>query len=240
MLFKKRFSKKALLRLGIIITGLTLVIIAVVTYYGQNVGNFVIAIDDDAFNKTITLSDTKEFIYPRIRLVCDPISDARDMTYPWIAAKLPRIENTDGIYLKSLSKDEITDENRFIAYTFYMKNSGSETVDVKMSFSFYDVTKNIDKAIRVFVVKTIGDERTEKLYMAPDTQEYEYIGMPAAIKFVNESTILEDKIIGFYANSVAKFTILIWLEGEDPDCTDSVASAKIKFRLQFIAIGTEE
>ena len=52
----KFLTKKVILRIGMLIFGIASAIIAVITYYGQNAGNFVMEIDPDAYRRGIVLS----------------------------------------------------------------------------------------------------------------------------------------------------------------------------------------
>ncbi len=75
------FKNKKFLQMGITVFGIALVIIAVLTFYGSNVGNFVMSIDPDLKEKQIYMSQTKDFINPSSLLQADAVYDARDITY---------------------------------------------------------------------------------------------------------------------------------------------------------------
>jgi hypothetical protein len=78
------------------------------------------SMDYDAYNRGIILSSDEAFSNPSPRLMTDPIEDARDMTYSWL--KLEEVQNTDGNY--------VDPDYDYVAYTFYIRNNGLETVDI--------------------------------------------------------------------------------------------------------------
>ena len=45
---------------------------------------------------------------------------------------------------------------------------------------------------------------------------------------------------GFKKGEIDKFTIVIWLEGNDPECTDEIRGGKIKFSMNFSVNDTKE
>ncbi len=216
----KFITRKFVLRVGMIIFGIASAIIAVITYYGQNAGNFVMEIDPDAYRRGIVLSSDEEFLSPSPRLLSDAIINVRDITYDWL--KIDEAISTDGNY--------VDPDYKYISYTLYIQNIGDETCDVSLSASIVDLQKGLDGAIRFLIIE---DETTQKLYMKPDTVETEYHDIPPAEYFVDETTIMKNEINNFKPYQIKKFTVLVWLEGQDPDCVDSILGGRIKLRMLF-------
>ena len=112
---KKLLRKKKLIKLGFSISGFLTVLFAVISYYGQNSGNFVMSVDYNAYQRGIVLSDDITFVNRQPQLMTLPVSEARDITYSWI--KLNDVTQTNGNF--------IDPEYDYIAYTFYIRNEGS-------------------------------------------------------------------------------------------------------------------
>ena len=55
---------------------------------------------------------------------------------------------------------------------------------------------------------------------------------------------MHSTIVYFKPQEIKKYSIIIWLEGEDPDCVDtgnySVKSGKIRFTMRFDIVSEEE
>ena len=222
----KFITKKLILRIGMIIFGIASALIAIITYYGQNAGNFVMEIDPNAYRRGIVLSADEEFLSPSPRLLSDAIINVRDMTYDWL--KIDEAIATDGNYADP--------DYKYIAYTLYIQNIGDETCDVNMNATIVSLQKGLDGAIRFLVIE---DETLEKMYMKPDTVETEYVDMPEAEHFVSDITIMNGEITNFKPYQIKKYTILVWLEGQDSDCTDEILGGRIKLRLLFSITSAE-
>ena len=55
--------------------------------------------------------------------------------------------------------------------------------------------------------------------------------------FASNDVIVEKQIDGFAAGDITKITVVIWLEGNDPDCTDDVLGGQFKVDMLFEIIG---
>lgn len=225
---RKLAMKSTFVTLGIVIFGFLSLSIGIFTFYGQNSGNFVMSIDPEAFTRGIILCDDDEFLAPSPRLLANPVSDVQDVSYSWL--KLTEIMETDGDY--------VDEDNKYVAYTFYLKNTGNEIVDVNYVVQITEVFQDVDKAVRVMI---ISDETDFNMYQKADTITYEYSeSMPEGIDFVSEDTVCDEKITNFPPNAFHKFSVIIWLEGEDPDCSDLLLGGRIKLQMKFEILGAEE
>lgn len=224
------FKNKKFLQMGITVFGIALVIIAVLTFYGSNVGNFVMSIDPDLKEKQIYMSQTKDFINPSSLLQADAVHDARDITYTML--NIEEAKKAEGSY---------NDPNfKYLAYTFYVKNFGSQSTDLRYYVQITSVKKNVDKAIRFMVITEIDGVSREMLFMAKDDKEAQYEDIPDCLEFVNERLIMRDKIYGFFPDQVIKYTVFLWLEGQDPDTTSDILGGQIKIQMKFSAIDSGE
>ncbi len=97
---KRRKLRNRIFTLGVVATGIMSIAFAVITFYGQQSGNFVMSMDYDAYNRGIILSSDEAFTNPSPRLMTDPIEDARDMTYSWL--KLDEVKKQMEISLSRL------------------------------------------------------------------------------------------------------------------------------------------
>ena len=213
--------------LGILITGALSLAFAVITFYGQDAGNFVMSVDSLSVNRGITMSTDPNFSFTTSRLMSEPIDEARDVTYAWL--KLEEIQETNGNF-KDIDHD-------YVAFTFYVKNNGDETVDLNYYIRITDSYTNITSAIRVLVI----DNGVETMYMKPDTtNDTEYPPyMPVAEHFLTSATVMRKLIPNFKPGEFRKFSVVIWLEGNDPDTNDSVLGGMIKMEMNFTIKGFE-
>lgn len=134
-------------------------------------------------------------------------------------------------------------------YSFYIVNTTSNyqdvTVKLKLTMSKDD---GLSKAIRVMTYYEMGGAQNFKVYQKADTDEngnaisvnyeaYEMIEARSALKQFQDgdSTIFEGEEIvvsGTQGQNSVRFTILFWLEGDDPDCNENILGKSAKFELE--------
>jgi hypothetical protein len=202
------------------------------SYYGTNVGNFLITIERDE-DKKLSLCETRDFNNPTTYLSAVGLEEMQDCTYSFIPSDIN--ERHDG------SHNDIT-QRRFIAYTFYIKNASEISITYSAKIIITSVYKRVDSAVRVMVIRngesTIyakwqesGPEKgqAEKNLNNSGVSEY------TCEKFKYETTVCEFERKGFLPNDIDKYTIVIWLEGWDPDCTDEIKGGTLKMEMLFAA-----
>ena len=226
---KRRKFRNRIFTLGVIATGIMSIAFAVITFYGQQSGNFVMSMDYDAYNRGITLSSDEEFTNPTPRLMTDPIEDARDMTYSWL--KLDEVKKAEGNF--------VDPDYDYVAYTFYIRNDGLETVDITYHIRMTEIYKNLDEAIRILVIEDGVETMYQKLDRVGPGGELPYYPeiMPRPKLFVSDSIIARETFVKFEPGQVKKFSVVMWLEGYDPDTNDEVLGGKIKLQMNFAIDG---
>ncbi len=223
--FRKRRIRNRILTLGVIISGMLSIAFAIITFYGQNAGNFVISVDSAARIRGITISETPTFEQQLSRLLTEPIEAARDVTYTWL--KRDEVSQTNGSYHDV--------DHEYVAYTFYIQNSGSETLDVTYYIRITDAYSGIEDAIRVLII----EDGTETMYMKPDEiapgedEPFYPELMPSAAPFLSESMVMRKTFENFKPGQIKKFSLLVWLEGYDPDTDDDIIGARIRMTMNF-------
>lgn len=234
---------KSLLLLGILCTGLLSAFIGLVAFFGQYMGTFVISLDDDTTKIGITLSDNIGFTNPGSRLLVNPVNSADPTTFNDI--DFARAIQTDGDFDSSST-------NNYIAYTFYIKNEGNAAVDVSFNVDIITATNNVDAAMRMALIEDGAVDkdgnvtmRDGKLYYKDednkDPRAYSLLD-EAKLKIYEQfdntrftgNKILDNYMIeNFRPSDVRKYTLIIWLEGWDDDCTDSIIRGQLKMKLTF-------
>lgn len=152
------------------------------------------------------------------------------------AVKKLYIENNgfmDNISIKWLPEN-INDNNggshngdNYIAYTFYIENQGKETLNYWYEISIEDVIKNVDEAVRIIIYH--NDEKTVYAKKNADTKKEE----PDTKSFYSEKIAVLESRKKFEPNKIDKFTVVFFLEGDDPDCIDTIIGGEIKMRMDI-------
>ncbi len=221
---KKMMRQKRTLSLLFSVSGVLSLIFVLITFYGQQAGNFVMSVDYDSYKRGIVLSNTETLNNPQPRLMTNPVYGARDMTYSWL--KLEEVTQTEGNY---------TDPDYdYVAYTFYLTNNGFETVDIVYHIRIIDTYKAMDSAIRVLVI----EDGVETIYQKPDTPQGSVpisytLPLQMTEKFLSDTIIMRKRIMNFQPQTVIKFSVVVWIEGLDPDTTDDIIGGMIKLQMNF-------
>lgn len=217
----KRFGKH-LLRLDkikIVILSLSLIvfIVFVFSFMQEKMGNFTINLNRlELFRKGVTLSSDSVFTNPTSKLTATALSNATNITI----TDIPNDVNfVDG---------EHNGEN-YVAYTYYLRNAGKEDVSYIARLKLDSASKGADKAARVIVYINDG-ERT--IYAQPSSS-----GKPeeGCENFYSQDIVMEYKNKDFLVGNVDKYTIVIYLEGEDPECVDSIIGGAMQFSMNIVA-----
>ena len=74
-----------------------------------------------------------------------------------------------------------------------------------------------------------GDERVFAKGTFGDRSQAE----PDATAFVDDATVFADQATDLKAGGVDKFTVVIWVEGNDPECVDAIRGGFIRSQIVF-------
>lgn len=188
---------------------------------GPDYGDFTVQIDEGTRN-LISLSEDVEFKGATIRLKGSSLDDMWHCTRDWIPPTIQK-NATGGSHHSS--------EPSYFAYTFYLKNVSEEEINYTYDFVLVDKLINNEfdalDAVRVMFIRN-----GEKTVWAKDSID----GTP-----IEENTLIfseEPKLVETTDNLIApgaidKYTVVMWLEGEDPECINDIFANVLKFEMNF-------
>ena len=213
---KKR--NKITRNLKLILLGLFLLLIII--YFVLSIvfegANFTISLDPEFTNeKGITLYNDIEQKKAVKKLYVESEGFMDNISIDWLPEDLG--DNAGGSH----------NGDNYIAYTFYIENQGEETLNYWYEISIVDVIKNVDEAIRIIVYH--NNERTVYAKVNGDTKEAE----KNTEKFYSEKIAVLESRSDFKPNDIDKFTVVFFLEGDDPDCIDTLIGGEIKMRMDI-------
>lgn len=190
---QNKMSRSKKVTIGLIITGILSLILVLITVYGQFTGTFLIKLTYSAERKGILLSEDVEFTEGKERLILNPISNVEDM----IEENIVKI---DEIFASTGGQFVDPDNKNYVAYTFYIKNSGQEVVDVRYDLMITKAHKNLDKALKIIMYQDdlIGEP------LAKDTY----------VKQENSTHLGSKRFADFKPEDMKKITIIAFIDGE--------------------------
>lgn len=192
---------------------INLYIVLRLMYIGEN---FTVTLDSEYGRESgLVVYEDPNDIKIRTYLKSEPINYFTDISVNW----LPQNIDNEG--------NGSHNGQNYIAYTFYASNKGQDTINYWATIEIEDVIKNVDEAIRVMVIK--NGERTIYAKKNKSTGNAENNTQP----FYSDKVIMLEKNENFQVDSEDKYTIVIWVEGDDPDCTDELIGGEIKMNMRL-------
>lgn len=209
-----------------IIIGLLLLILIigyVLSVLYMRFGAFTVMVNKfDHLDYLLTLSDEQSF---------------KSNTSNLNAEIFEKITNIDGRSLPEYL-DNIDGEHNgsnYIAYTFYAKNAGRSTFSYTYDLYVANMTLDIEQAVRVRLY--INGKYTDYAYPRTDGGEGPEPGTTA---FMSRTTVVKDRINDLAPGDITKFTVVIWLEGNDPECVDKILGGEMKLDMKLDVIREDQ
>lgn len=146
------------------------------------------------------------------------------------AGKKEFMTNISGAWIPKNINDEADgthNGDNYIAYTFYAENIGKEVIHYWSKITVDDVIKGADEAIRVNVIKN----GQEVVYAKHSKRSGE--PEPNTTPFYEDGIVMLEKTENFKPGDIDKYTVVIWLEGDDLECVDNIIGGEVKMHMNL-------
>ncbi len=255
-------------RAGITLVVLVLVLLLmwIMTWLLTTIGDLVITVDSAAAKKGITIASNADGSDSTTKLSALMASDVTNITYDWLPATLD-IE-ADGshngrnylaytFYLTNNGKDKLDyqstlqsvkaakDADEAIRIMVY--KNGEPQVFAKENRGLTSSDGSPEPYEKIFKKEVPENftpptpEELEKAAEAPQNKEpvnhtdEEIVIQP----FVDAQTVFNTTVEGIEPGQTDKYTVVMWVEGEDPECLDVIRGGYVKL-MWFFNIADEE
>lgn len=189
-----------------------------------------IYVDNTTATKTLSLSESVTLSNPTGKLNAPGLVNAWDEIVDNIPSYSDLIDGDSSVNEgKPDNPDEQRDTKNYVAYTFYLYNSGSEKLNYTMSFDIEYVEKDLDASIRVRLYED-GELTTyakEKDNGQPEER---------TVAFSGEDVIVSKEYKDFEVNQVRKYSIVIWIDAEDSDTTNEKIGGSLVLSMRFSVV----
>ncbi len=242
--------------------GLTaLLVFSLLSQVTQMRGMFTINMTDGLFKEGFSLSETPGFENPTSNLYCDPVYDAPCISITSIPDDVDQVDgshNGDNYFAYTFYVRNEGDNT--VGYD-YQININSESLDLSRAawimlfedgeMTFYAQPKEdgTAEALPAFEDNTRGyrerpfydaarfpDEQYETIVSNEQYSYYRAVPFP----FVSDKEAVTGSRAEVAPMEVHKYTVVVWLEGDDPDCTDALIGGHIGLEMNFKLISDEE
>jgi hypothetical protein len=215
---------------------ITSILIVLIMLLGNQSGNFVVKVESGDASKSIAITDDYEDRVYTNKLVANGIEGMTNTTPRWFLDGDTSEEQNIG--LKELTKDlgNVIDDSTAYIYTFLIVNTGSNAVSIRLEMTVSNVSNGVDEAVRVMSYN--DDSEDINIYQKPDVIDTEYKFYPATPQLFASENIVYDESVTVLPTTdpenptFVKYSVIFWLEGQDPECTESIFNGTIKFSLK--------
>lgn len=213
---RDRERKIKAIKIGLLIMLLFLIIIYFILRIVYETGDFTISLDPNFAQKSglIMYEREEEKLDKRI-LKATKVEFMDNISVKWLPDNL-----------NNMGEGSHNGDN-YLAYTFYVENKGSDVINYWYQILVDDVIKNVDKAVRVMVYR--NDEKTLYAKANETTGEAEN----GTTKFYSDREVMVEGRKDFRPGDIDKFTIVIFIEGDDPDCVDALIGGEMKMHMEI-------
>lgn len=191
-------------------------------------GNMTIYVDNTKATRTLSLSESATLSNPTGKLNGPALVNGWDEVVDNIPSYSDLLDGNSSV---NEGKPEDPDAavrttKNYIAYTFYLFNSGSEKLNYTMSFNIDSVEKDLDSTIRVRIYED-GQETTYAKTKSNGEAE------DRTTPFSEEDVIVYKEYKDFEVGQVRKYSIVIWIDAEDLDTTNEKIGGALSLSMHF-------
>ena len=179
-------------------------------------GSFTITLPrEQMITLGLVISDEPGFARPRCEILSPPVVDMWNIT-------------RDSIPEDINMKDGNNSTADYLAKTFYLKNMGDKDLEYTLALDLNEVFNNVDEALRIkLYINDVPDIYAKRKSDRSGKPE------PGTLPFTGSARIIMLDPREIAVNQVEKFTVVAWIEGEDPDCTNDLLGGFVKMTMNF-------
>ena len=210
---KKRLKYTRRIVIILFILLLLIFFVLMVVYKG---GSFTVTLDPNfSLDSGLVMYESIDTKDIKNRLYAKDIEFMDNISVNWLPSNI----NNEG--------DGSHNGENYIAYTFYLENQGTKIINYWYQVNILDVIKNVDEAIRVMIYRN-----NERIIYA---KKNSLTGLEenGTVSFHSDDMAVLEQRKSFRPGDIDKFTIVIYLEGDDPDCVDAIIGGEIKMNMEI-------
>jgi len=148
---------------------------------------------------------------------------------------------------KAVEGSYLEEGQNFMVATFYIKNVSAETQRFTEYITLSEVTRNVDGAVRIMCIR--NDDITVYAKAKPNGEAEEVVPTQRLAKdgthtdeeadiwyttpFLSDKSVFHNTGLTLQSQEVIRYTLIVYLEGWDEQCVNSILGGKIKLEFHF-------
>ena len=212
------------IKLSLLLLLLLLIIIYIVLRVLFNDGSFIVALEkNEMLYSGLAMYETLNDPTPKRKLKAKDLQFMDNISIKWLPDDITKYEGSHN-------------GKNYIAYSFYMENQGDVVLNYWYSIVMDDVIKNADEALRIMIY--INDKST--VYAKGNSIDGK--AEPNTVKFRDDEdgTIILEQRKDMQAGDLDKITVVVWIEGDDPECTNALLGGHVRLHMKLTEEHTED
>ncbi|MBQ4064793.1 MAG: hypothetical protein IJD10_01695 [Clostridia bacterium] len=217
-------------------------------------GHFTVSLSDDMVREGFTLSETKGFENPTTHLFATPAEGVPCMSIMDIPTDVGQIDgaHNDTYFAYTFYVRNEGESTQGLDWALTIRGESQNLSEAAWMMIFVD-----DKMS--FYAKANGERAGSEMLPGPDNFSYAYSEPPLyeqaadpdgqyekilsskgntywrvkPIPFLTEDVIQKGRFDAIVPEEVHKFTVVIWLEGDDPDCTNDLIGGHLGLEFEM-------
>jgi len=199
-------------------------------------GSFTINLSYKEAQTGFSLFDNRLFNDPTARLFAEPLKNS--MTNITLAdLDIETLDSLDGNNHGAANGAE----SSYFSYTFYLKNTSAEFARYETRIILTDAAKGTDDAVRLLIVEDTltyaapGNARVTTVY-GKESKDDGGLDVFCDKSFLSHRGTIVYFEKELYPGEAHQYTIIMYLEGEDPECVDDIKGGMLKLDMEFLVI----
>lgn len=226
----------------------------------QMKGHFTINMSDGMFKEGFVLSETEDFANPSTHLFCTPAVDVPCISISHIPNDIDNYEgqHNENYFAYTFFLRNEGDSTVGYQWSLNLNSESRNLSDAVWVMVFEDgemlfyaepskttggveAIPDFDDSSRGFVLPPLGEFNKD-----PESQ-YQVIAERGSLtyyrviprSFVSDAMVAQGSQSGVAPMEVHKYTVVIWLEGDDPDCTNELIGGHVGMEVYMQLVGEE-
>lgn len=205
-------------RLSLLILLFFLIILYLVLKVMFSDSNFVVSLrSNDSLESGLAIYESLYDRTPKRTLKAKNLQFMDNITEKWLP------DNIDDEYDGSHNGDN------YIAYTFYIENQSKDVFNYWYSVTVEDVVKNVDEAVRIKIF--LNGEST--VYAKGSSLDNSPEVGTTKFRDDEDGVIILKQRAGLNPGDIDRMTIVVWIEGNDPECVDALIGGEILMHMDI-------
>ncbi len=243
--------------LGLALVGL-LSVLFIYSTVTQMQGYFTINLSHGMFREGFTMSETIGFENPTSQLFAQPAVDCPCVSVKMIPQNVDSIDGEHNDFYFAYTFYLRNEGDNKVGYNWdLLLNAESNHLSTAAWVALFEdgdlrlyarESANGEKeALPAFGDNSRGYLRIPLRQLAPESDQFELIETAHGMdyyrvipdKFLSADQVASGRVDDVYPMEVHKYTVVIWLEGDDPDCTNDLIGGSLGLEMRFRLISEE-